>query len=156
MMLKCLGKSGIFQGYFLMIGVLQVIISYLYNKQSTNFSVSELEAFLFNGFFLFLCISLISAICFEFYIDNNHIALKTNRYVNLIVVISAMGIVVVSMVQYSELYLNKFRVPDSSNKDFYIYMQIGMLIVCVLISFFMKFAIYYKNEVAALAKANKP
>lgn len=141
---KSLAKSLGWLFFVLGIGFLQVGITYflgrLNNIQGVNYN-----SLIIDGFFVFFSISMVSTICFEFYFDHT---IKSNKYVNIVIVLFSMLLVLISMVGYAYVYVAKnFTDTININLAAYKELQLWVFFIAAILTYALKAIMYYTEYI---------
>lgn len=131
------------------VGMLQLITIFVYKEFSNE--LLDINDFIYNGFFLFLCISTLAGICYEFYVEND---IVITRYVKFAIGSLTCIVIITSMLIYSIIYFKnleslqagKNNVITNNIGSSYVKVHIGIIITTALISLFLKTLIYYNQN----------
>ncbi len=99
-MIISFGKTLVWLLYIVFVATIQLFIVTAFNK---TFNISE---FIVNGFFLFLSVGSISAICYEFLMESNIVPGRYLSFTNIFIAIILTGI---SMLLYSAVYVDFYQ-----------------------------------------------
>lgn len=145
---KSLVKSIGWLFFLTIIGLLQLLMMYFYKEFNSEFL--DLNDFMFNGFFLFLCVSTLAGICYEFYLENDIIL---SKYLNFILIFFTIAVMAGSMFMYSNIYfknLEQLQVTSGKipNNTMLKYVKYHVLIISctILVSLALKTLIYYNKK----------
>ncbi|GGC38538.1 hypothetical protein GCM10011386_33320 [Parapedobacter defluvii] len=98
-----------------------------------------------DGFFVFFSISMVSTICFEFYFDHT---IKSNKYVNIVIVLFSIILVLISMVGYAYIYVAKnFTNTININITAYKTIQLWVFFIAALLTYALKAITYYTQYI---------
>lgn len=99
-MIISFGKTLVWLLYIVFVATIQLFIVTAFNK---TFNISE---FIVNGFFLFLSVGSISAICYEFLMESN---IVPGRYLSFTIIFIAIILTGISMLLYSAVYVDFYQ-----------------------------------------------
>jgi len=133
--------------FMLSIGFTQVAITYFLGLL-TNIEKVDYNSLIIDGFFVFLSISMVSTICFEFYFDHT---IKSNKYLNIVIVLVSGALVVTSMIGYASIYLaNNFAEAAGFNHRGYKTVQLWIFGISAILTYILKSSIYYNEYLKQL------
>ena len=143
MRIRACGKIIYWLAFLIVVGMGQFYITKFYHYFVVP-GESESAEFFLNGFFLFLCISTIAGICFEFFVDNT---IRLPKYLTFTLACCTFLIIIFAMGLYSVTYTRAFpSILKLRNSDF-VYYQYLLLSVSVTESFLLKYLIYHNQEI---------
>ncbi|WP_371416379.1 DUF6097 family protein [Pedobacter sp. L105] len=129
------------------VGLSQLLIIFLFKFLDTQ--KLDIHDFIFNGFFLFLCVSSVSSICYEFYAENN---IPINKSVNDWLFIFSVLIILSSMIIYSNIYFKHLDVNYKSQhlpnniQNAYVLTHTILVGCSAIIALVLKSIVYYHHD----------
>jgi len=128
----------------MLIGLTQIGLTYLFGIISGVQGV-DFPRLIIDGFFVFFSISMVSTICFEFYFDHT---IKSNKYVNIVIVLLSIILVLVSMVGYAYVYVARnFTNAIEINIKAYTKIQLWVFFSAALLTYALKSITYYTQYI---------
>lgn len=144
---KSLIKSLGWLFFILGIGCSQVAITYFLGWLN-NISGVHYDNLIVDGFFAFLSISMVSVVCFEFYFDHT---IKSNKYVNIVIILLSVALVGTSMTGYAAVYLmNNFSEATNFNIQGYKAIQLWIFLAGAVLTYILKSTMYYNEYLERL------
>lgn len=135
--------------YLSLVGIFQLLVIYVY-KEFSNEKL-DINDFIFNGFFLFLCVSTLAGICYEFYLENK---VRVSKYISFGIAAVSCMVIIISMLIYSVIYFENLELLQASKKinlannikSKYVNFHIYIILITITISLSLKSLIYYNQE----------
>lgn len=143
-LLKSVVKASIWLIFVMLIGLTQIGLTYLFGFISGVQGV-DFPRLIIDGFFVFFSISMVSTICFEFYFDHT---IKSNKYVNIVIVLFSILLVMISMVGYAYVYVAKnFTDAININLAAYTEIQLWVFFIATVLTYALKAIMYYTQYI---------
>ena len=145
MFFKSLGKSLLWTCVFFAVGLLQISMIYFYKKLDIH-GQFDLTEFFLDGFFIFLSISAITSVIYEFYFEADVTSAafwnKTEKFFSVLIGIIFIALMLFTMSLYAYIYIKK---PSEYKQDEVIYLEEWILGISAVFALILKLIIYYKE-----------